>query len=480
MRRIRLFAIAFISFITITSSSFLQRVFVVSLCGIIGINAPANSLISDNVAHATLPTSGTEATKLVAQDRALATFPFGSTVGFVSNTGMQSFAWTPDDRYLAEDLRHQLAVESLESEFQTALKNGQHKKRQNSTQLVANTESQVAVAERTAISISAQKAANSTPINIESANQIAQFRIPGVNIPGIPGGGNVVKDAVLSQVAGQLGGFVESERPFSTTIKDVYPTVSAPPSGEFRPSEANRQVFNQALRNSNGSPEIKLPPGDYEIIGKVFCYKPRTYGPSTKAGYPLAPIKGKQAEALIALNSRYFGAGIPWYSAQKLSWNIQLSVKYEDMDAESRAIVDKILPEYRQQLSRSFWEDLQAKWGQVSRTIPGVPSFDSAIGKLPGEVGQTLKTYQEGRDALQQHRDNFDRLQNELVLVGNAPSDPNDDKFPRGIWSKISDRVYARVLTQGDFQAPATLQVRVLDNKGNAVQSSSSSSVSQL
>lgn len=469
MRQIRLLAIAFISFLTITSGSFLQRVFVISLCGLLGINAPTSFLISDNKANATLPPSGTEPTTLVAQDRALATFPFGSTVGFVSNTGMQSFAWTPDARYLAEDLKHQLTVKSLESEFQATLKSGQDKKSKNYTQLVANTESQVSVAERTAISIPTQKAANSTPVNIESANRISQFRIPGVNIPGIPGGGNVIKDAVLSQVAGQLGGFVQSERPFNTTIKDVYPTVSTLPGGEFRPSQVNRQVFNQALRDAHGSPEIKLPPGDYEIIGKVFCYKPRTYGPSTKAGYPLAPIKGKQADALIALNSRYFGAGIPWYSAQKLSWNIQLSVKYEDMDSESRAIVDKILPEYRQQLSRSFWEDLQAKWGQVSRTIPGVPSFDSAIGKLPGEVGQTLKTYQEGRDALQQHRDNFDRLQNALVLVGDAPKRSADDKFPHGIWSKLSDRVYVRELPQGDFQAPAKLQVRVLDANGSAV-----------
>lgn len=372
-------------------------------------------------------------------------FPYPQMTGKPPNPGMQSFTWTPDYRLMATNFKPELLAQNLESEFETYAKNIGHKETQNFLK-----------------------------------NTIAQLRIPGIpNVPGIPGGGTgIIKDAVLTQVVGQLGGFIENERPFSTSFKDVYPTVSAPPGGEFRASPANLQVFSQALREANGSPEIELPPGDYEIPGQVFCFKPKSYGPQTGVGYPLAPIKGKQAAPLIALNSRYIAAGIPHQAAQVLSWNIQLGVKYEDMPPTSRAIVDKILPEFKQQLSRSFWEALQAKWGQISRTIPGVPSFDSVIGRLPGEAGQILNTYQQARASLQQYRDNFDQLQNEMVLEGNAPSNSSDFKYPRGIWSKINDRVYARLLPT-TFNGPAAMQVRVLDANGNVGQPSRSSSVPQ-
>lgn len=360
-------------------------------------------------------------------------FPYPQMTGKPPNPGMQSFTWTPDNKLVTGNFKPELLAQSLESEFETYAKNLRQKESQNFLQ-----------------------------------NTIAQFRIPGIpNIPGIPGGGTgIIKDAVLTQVVGQLGGFIENERAFSTSFKDVYSTVSAPPGGEFRPSPANLQVFSQALREANGSPEILLPPGDYEIPGQVFCFKPKSYGPQTGVGYPLAPIKGKQAAPLIALNSRYIAAGIPHQAAQVLSWNIQLGVKYEDMPPTSRAIVDKILPEFKQQLSRSFWEDLQAKWGQISSSIPGVPSFDSVIGRLPGEAGQILNTYQQARASLQQYRDNFDQLQNEMVFTGNAPSDSSDSKYPRGIWSKINDRLYARLLPT-TFNGPAAMQVRVLDANGN-------------
>jgi hypothetical protein len=366
-------------------------------------------------------------------------FNYGAITGKPQHPGRQSFTWTPDPRLRADNFKPELIAQSLESEFETYAKHLRQKESSNSQE-----------------------------------NRIAQFRIPGIpNIPGLPGGTGIIKDAVLTQVVGQLGGFIENERPFSTSFKDIYPTVSAPPGGEFRPSPANLQVFSQALRESNGSPDLLLPPGDYEIPGQVFCFKPRSYGPQREGAYPLAPIKGKQAAPLIALNSRHIAAGIPHHAAQVLSWDIQLGVKYEDMSPTSRAIVDKILPEFRQQLSRSFWEDLQVKWRQISNTIPGVPSFDSVIGKLPGEVGQILNTYQQARASLQQYRDNFDQLQNEMVFAGNAPSDPSDSRYPRGIWSQINERVYARLLPT-TFNGPASMQIRVLDANGNVGQPSNS------
>jgi hypothetical protein len=288
-----------------------------------------------------------------------------------------------------------------------------------------------------------------------SSDRMAQFpRIPIPGVPGVPGGGTgVIEDAVLNQVARQLAGVLGAESPTIAKLEDAYPTVSQPPGSAFTPSSASLEQFYQALQK--GGLTISLPPGDYSVPVHVFCMKASAHAPGSTETFLLAPLKGKQANAISALNSRFVAAGIDRDTIQSLSWAIQAGTKYEELTTQQRAIVDRLIPEFKGQLSQSFWEKVESTWGKV----PGAPSLDSAIGKL-GPTGELLRTYQQARAAVQQHGDNYSALERAILLPGKAPGG-GDSRYPRGIWSKISDRLYARLLPTG-LGSPGSLDIRVL------------------
>lgn len=248
-----------------------------------------------------------------------------------------------------------------------------------------------------------------------------------------------------------------AESPITAKLEDAYPTVAQPPGGSFNPSSANLQEFYKALKR--GALTISLPAGDYSIPVHVFCMKASAHAPGSTETFLLAPLKGKQANAIAALNSRFVSANIDRNTIQSLSWAIQAGTKYEELTAQQRTIVDRLIPEFKGQLSQSFWEKVESTWGKVSGTVPGVPSLDSVLGKM-GPTGELLRTYKQARAAIQQHGDNYSALERAILLPGKAPSG-GDSRYPRGIWSKISDRIYARLLPTG-LGSPGSLDIRVL------------------
>lgn len=286
----------------------------------------------------------------------------------------------------------------------------------------------------------------STEKQFQKNPQIAQ--LPGINIPG-------VGDIINAGAAEALKGVINDERPIATSLKDAYPTVSESElsGGSFAASTANLQAFYQALKA--GGLTIALRPGDYSVPVHVFCMKHSAHAPGSSETFLLAPLKGKQIKPIGTLNSRFVSANIDRNTIQGLSWAIQAGTKYEELSAEQKEIVDRLIPEFKGQLSQSFWEKIES----ISRQIPGAPTLDSVIGKL-GPAGELLRTYQQARTAIQQNGDNYSVLERLLLLPGSAPND-GDSKYPRGIWSKISDRIYARLLPTG-LGSPGSLDIRVL------------------
>ncbi|MBD2210171.1 hypothetical protein H6G27_09805 [Nostoc linckia FACHB-104] len=290
-------------------------------------------------------------------------------------------------------------------------------------------------------------------------HQIAQ--IAGINslIPDVPDTGNsVIQEAVLSQVAKQLPAVIDAELPIKATLQDAYPTVPQLPGAEFTPLETNLEKFYQVL--TNGKITLELPPGDYSISTYVFSMKYFAYAPGESETFLLAPLNGKQANAIAALNSRFVARGIERDTIQSLSWAIQAGTKYEELSTEQQAIVQQLIPEYKEQLSKTFWDTLQNAWGKVASTLPGAPSLKNLIGQL-GPTAEMLKTFQKARAIIQQYGDDYNGLENAIVLPGNADSS-DYSPYPRGLWSKISDRIYARLLPT-NLGSPATLDIRILD-----------------
>ncbi len=290
--------------------------------------------------------------------------------------------------------------------------------------------------------------------------KLAQFNLnlPSIGIPRVPSIEEVLKGAIADQITQSLGRTLQTESPIVSSAQNVFPTVATLSGKPFRAGGDLRSIWQQIRTSRDGS--VLLTPGDYAIPVSVFCMKHAASSPPGHR-YLLAPLKGKLADVIAALNSRTVGSNIPHSQLQVLSWNLQAGMKYEEMTPELRAIVDRVLPEFKPRLTRSFLEQIETSWSQLSSTVPGLPSMDSSLNRL-GDVGKTVVTIKQTRETLLRYGNNYELLSRALVTqdaratVGDTP------------WSRISDRVYARMVTQGDYSSPAELQMRVVPAANSA------------
>jgi len=209
---------------------------------------------------------------------------------------------------------------------------------------------------------------------------------------------------------------------------------------------------------------MRLKPGDYNIPVDLFCMKQRASSPSGHR-YLLAPLKGKMAEVITALNARAVGTGIPRQSLQVLSWNIQGGMKYEEMSSENRQMVDRLLPDYKRRLSRSLLEEIEITYNQLAG-VAGLPSLNSALGRL-GDVGKTINSFRQVRSDLIRHGDDYSSLARLFITPGNSNARGGSANTP---WSKISDRIYGRMVTEGNVSSPGEIQLRVLPTSTSPVE----------
>ncbi len=283
------------------------------------------------------------------------------------------------------------------------------------------------------------------------------FGLPIPSLP-IPGGsiGDVLKGAVSDQLIKTLGGTLTKESPIASSSEALFPTVSQLPGRAFNPQPMPPTLMSQIRRSADGS--VTLSPGDYRIPVNVFCMKVSAHSPAGHR-YLLAPLKGKSADIITALNARSAGTSIPHSQLQVLSWNLQAGMKYEELTPELRTIVDQLLPDYKSRLSQSFYERIESTWSNLSGTIPGLPSMNSAVGRL-GKVGQTIVTLRQTRETLMRYGNSFESLSRTFVLPGQANTPGSSVNTP---WSQISPQVYARLVTQGTYADPGELQVRVVN-----------------
>ncbi|MBW4473072.1 MAG: hypothetical protein KME45_22235 [Stenomitos rutilans HA7619-LM2] len=288
------------------------------------------------------------------------------------------------------------------------------------------------------------------------ANTIAGlFGLPIPSLP-IPGGSveDLLKGAISEQAMKALGSTLQNEAPIESSSQATFPIVNQVPGKAFKPNAMPTTLMAQLRNATDGT--VALQPGDYRIPVDVFCMKVSAHSPAGHR-YLLAPLKGKWADIIVALNARSAGTAIPHKQLQVLSWNLQAGMKYEELATEQRAIVDQLLPDYKPRLSRSFYEQIESTWSQLSGTVPGLPSMDSALGRL-GTVGNAIVTLRQTRETLLRYGNNFEALSNAFVLPGQANTPTDGANTP---WSQISPRVYARLVTQGTYADPGELQVRV-------------------
>jgi hypothetical protein len=278
------------------------------------------------------------------------------------------------------------------------------------------------------------------------------IKIPRGSIP------KVIKHFAIQEVAQQLARTLGAESPVRIDPKDTYPTVAELPGSTFVPASDSQQKIVAALKLNPQTPS--LPPGDYSIAVHVFCMKHSAGPPDRSVTFLLAPFKGKQAQTIAALNSRFARQGIDRSTIQNLSWAIQAGLKYDELTATQQEIVDRLIPEYKSRLSKSFWEEIEQTWSTVARPL-GAPSLESTLSRL-GAVGEVLNTYREARSAIIRYGDDYTTL--ERIFLQTTQSIRGNSQIPRGTWSKIGDRVYARLLPTS-LSTPGRFDIRVLPER---------------
>lgn len=277
-----------------------------------------------------------------------------------------------------------------------------------------------------------------------STASVAQFRFPN------PFGN--AQDVAVRAALSEFGKTIGDQLPIVLSPSDALPTAELP-GAPFTPRTAPN--ITASLRASTDG-TVSLPPGDYEFTVDVFCMKAAAGSPSAHR-YLVAPLHGSAADIFRALNSRAPSYRLDHHVLQVLSWSVQAGLAYSAMQAPQRAIVDRVIPDLRPRLEGDVYTRIQGQYDQVASKVPGMPSFNDALGRI-GPVGQAVLQMQTLRQEMAQPPPTFEQLARELIPL--IPLEPGGSGPTP--WSRYSDRVYVRFVTSGNYATPGTYQVRVL------------------
>src|SRR5476649_1296215 len=174
------------------------------------------------------------------------------------------------------------------------------------------------------------------------------------------------QDVAVRAALSEFGKTVGDQLPIVLSPTDAFPTAALP-GAPFAPRTAPN--LTAPLRASTDG-TVTLAPGDYAFTVDVFCMKATAGSPSAHR-YLVAPLHGSAADVFRALNSRAPSFALDHHALQVLSWNIHAGLPYSAMQAPQRAIVDKVIPDFRSHLDGDVYTRIQSQYDQVASKVPG-------------------------------------------------------------------------------------------------------------
>ena len=290
----------------------------------------------------------------------------------------------------------------------------------------------------------------SRPDNQKVGICIAGFCVNTPNIPDIIKA--PIEQGINSAIKDQLRSFLSGEIPITGTEHKLYPSVLELPGDRFAPNT----LYLSALK-----PSQVIPSGDYEIPVHFYCTKVYTLNGAGNR-FRLAKLEGRLSNALSNLYQRASLNNVPIQDVQVLSWSIQSGVSYDNLSRESKNLVDRLIPDYRQELNGSFTDQTIQFWNTLASVTP-LPSLDETLNQL-GDVGSFARTLFRAREEIIRSNFNYQNLANNFVLrqdfnlAGGVESTP---------WSQINDRVYLRFIAPSGALKDGVAQVRIVGNSQN-------------
>ncbi len=307
------------------------------------------------------------------------------------------------------------------------------------------------------LTLAASPPVNDTTPSITTYDQDARSTLAASPAPEIEETGlidGLLKGAIVDQLMKALGNVIQNDAPLLSSAKDIFPIVDQLPGTPFNPSRRISPIVYQLRLSNDGA--IKLKPGDYSLPVKLICMKQKASSPRGHR-YLLAPLKGNRADVIAALNAKAAGLNIPYAQLQALSWKIQAGMPYEELDRQQQSLVNRLIPDLRQKLSRSFLQQIEATYNRIA-IVANLPPLDAMLDQL-GDVGKIIRSYKEFRNTLLQYQSNYEAMIQALIPPAEASTSGGAINTP---WSRISDRVFARLITEESAGGIGQWQLRVL------------------
>jgi len=270
---------------------------------------------------------------------------------------------------------------------------------------------------------------------------------------GIKKVGKVATDVITGKttadpVALALGAFFNDQLPLKIDVSAAYKEVSAPI--DFKPKPLHPTPAN--INN-------QLLPGDYSVPVRATCTKDSIHVPGNDLAYKLAPLQGKHANALGALIMKGDLARVPHNTLQMVAWEIQASIPYGEMPKDHQAMVDRFIPEYKNDLSGNFLQRITDAYDKAVREHPNAP--------IAG-FGETLRSINRSRTIIREENFNYQRSQMRLYdpALGERVT-PADPAHPSP-WTELQLGVYAQILIVDGWQGLNRLNLRITKEAGRS------------
>ncbi|HLJ89063.1 MAG TPA: hypothetical protein VKZ53_19740 [Candidatus Angelobacter sp.] len=307
----------------------------------------------------------------------------------------------------------------------------------------------------------------------------AQFpKIPKPSVPSVPSVPSTVStpkvpsetDRVIKgAIASALERTLKEEAPIQYDAVP-YPSLGQLPGTPFSATGDSSIVLRQMAKSTDGT--VQLPQGDYRI--PVSTYSMRMSGASPNADvFALAPLRGKRADMIWALNARSVDAPLTQPQVQAASWAVQSGMKYDEMPHDIQTVIDRLIPEFKPRLATSYYEQIKATWDGFSTKVSGLPLLDDALDRL-GDVGKTIRKIHQNSDEIKADAQNFQAMAHLF-----APPGPKAPAGGATQWSVTAPGVYQRLLNPSSYDGPGSLEIRVTAKGAVAVTSLIASPFSQ-
>jgi hypothetical protein len=231
-----------------------------------------------------------------------------------------------------------------------------------------------------------------------------------------------------------------------------------------------------------------LEPGDYVVPVMAYCTQYSVHRAGQGTAYKLAPIEGTQAEAISNLLWRGTLAGKRPQELQATNWAIQSGLIYGKMPKPYQALVDELIPDFRDKLKGNMLEVIQTTYNDVTqdprkflqayikerynKTLPlmllpkisvPAPPLDVVLAKM-GPLGHTVLDARKQSEIFRTAYETKERGEQTLFEGQGAQLPP--EPASEGPWTvRIPGQIYMRfIVKSGNMAADNLMQIRVVAN----------------